>query len=91
MRVNPENSGGQLKPISGRLRGADAPRRASVRAKTVQVEERIHSVFGSVTDREQTKQQWMELKKREQTETAERLVDQKLMEPKKLTEALQER
>jgi hypothetical protein len=32
----------------------------------------------------------MKLKKQEQTETAERLANQKLIEPKELTEALQE-
>ena len=33
----------------------------------------------------------MKLKKQEQTETAERLAEQKLIKPKELTEALQER
>ena len=45
MRVKPENGGGQLELISGRLRRASASRGASVWENLVLVEERVHRVL----------------------------------------------
>jgi hypothetical protein len=45
MQFKTENSGGQFEPISGRLGGASASRRASVQANMVQIEERDHHIL----------------------------------------------